>query len=136
MKSIVRISTHSIFLLVLYKAVIIFILSVTIEALTDQFSTAELLSYKEVLYDEATEEWYAQRDPDEMEREERYCMHLARQFCHPMKEYRERSFIYVLFHPSTRSVAIHLESNLLHVYYTSELDNLRDDKEIDQSWTG
>ena len=49
-----------------------------------------------------------------------------------MKEYRERCLTYVLFHSSTRKVAAHLESYLLHVYYTSELDNLHDDKEIDQ----
>ena len=36
------------------------------------------------------EEWYAQRDPDEVDREERNSMRLARQFCHLMKEYRER----------------------------------------------
>ena len=30
-----------------------------------------------VLYDEATEEWYVQRDPDEVECEEHNCMHLA-----------------------------------------------------------
>ena len=39
------------------------------EAFRDQFVTTELLSYKEVLYHEATEEWCAQRDPDEVERE-------------------------------------------------------------------
>ena len=32
------------------------------EAFRDQFTATELLSYKEVLYDEATEEWYAQHD--------------------------------------------------------------------------
>ena len=85
------------------------------EAFRDQFTTTELPSYKEVLYDEATEEWYVQRDPDEVERGERNCMCFARQFC-----YRERS------------VAIHIESYLLYVYYTSELDNLHDDTEIDQ----
>ena len=82
-----------------------------------------------MLYDEATEEWYAQRDPDEVNREERNCMCLARQFCH-MKEYRERFFTYVLFQSPTRSVAAHLESYLLH-YYASQLDNLYDDIEID-----
>ena len=35
--------------------------------------------YKEVLYHEATVDWYAQRDLDEVEREERNCMHLAHQ---------------------------------------------------------
>ena len=29
------------------------------ESFRDRFTAAELLSYKEVLYDEATEEWYA-----------------------------------------------------------------------------
>ena len=85
-----------------------------------------------MLYDEATEEWCAQRDPDDVECEERNCMRLARQFCHLMKEYRQRFFTYVLFQPPTRSIAAYLESYLLHVYYTSELDNLHDDKEIDQ----
>ena len=87
--------------------------------------------YHTVLYDEATEEWCAQRDPDDAEHEERNCMRLARQFCHLMKEYRERFFTYVLFQPTTRSIASHLDSYLLHMYYTSELDNLHD-KEIDQ----
>ena len=148
MESTARISTDSIFLLVLYKAVIIFILSVIMEAfravimeafravimeaLWDQFTGTELLSCKEVLYDEATEEWYAQRDPDEVEREERNCMCLARQFCYPMKEYGERFFTYVLFRSPTRSVAAHLANYLLHVYYTPELDNLHNDIEVDQ----
>ena len=66
--------------------------SVIMEAFRDQFTATELLSYKEMLYDEATEEWYAQRDPDEVDREERNCMRLTRQFCHLMKEYRERFF--------------------------------------------
>ena len=53
--------------------------SVIMEAFKDQFTATELLSYKEVLYDEATEEWYAQRDPDQVEREEHNYMRLARQ---------------------------------------------------------
>ena len=35
------------------------------------------LSYKELLYDEATEEWYAQRDPDEVDRAECLCVQLG-----------------------------------------------------------
>ena len=89
------------------------------EAFRDQFTVTELLSYKEVLCDEATEECYAQRDPDEVDREERNCMRLDRPFCNLMKEYRERFFSYVLFQSPTQSVAAHLESYLLHVYYTS-----------------
>ena len=69
------------------ESLIIFILSVIMEAFRDQFTATELLSYKEVLYDETTKEWYAERDPDEAEREEPTCMRLARQFCHLMKEY-------------------------------------------------
>ena len=46
------------------------------------------------------------------------------------KEYREG--IYVIFQPPTWNAAAHLESCLLHVHYISELDNLHDDKEIDQ----
>ena len=102
------------------------------EAFWDQFTITELLSYKEVLYDAATEEWYAQRDSDEVEREELNCMCLVRQLCYLMKECRERFFTYVLFQSPTRSVATHLESYLLHVFYSSELDNLHDDKQIDQ----
>ena len=37
--------------------------SVTMEAFRERYITADLLSYKEVLFEEATEEWYAQRDP-------------------------------------------------------------------------
>ena len=69
-----------------------FIMSVIMEAFRDQFTATELLSYKEVLYDEATEEGYAQRDPDQVDCEERKCMRLARKFCHLMKGYRERFF--------------------------------------------
>ena len=54
---------------------------VIMEVFRGQFTVTELLSYKEVLYDEATEEWYAQHDPAEVEREEHSCMRLARQFC-------------------------------------------------------
>ena len=68
----------------------------------------------------------------EVDREDRNCIRLARQFGHLMEEYRERFFTYVLFQSPTRSVAAHLESYLLHVYYTSQLDNLYDDREIDQ----
>ena len=106
--------------------------SVIMEAFRDQFIATELLSYKEVLYEEATEEWYAQRDPDEVDREDHNCTRLARQFGHLMEEYRERFVTYVLFQSPTQSIAAHLESCLLHVYYTSQLDNLYDDREIDQ----
>ena len=102
------------------------------EAFRDQFTTKELLSYKEVLYDEASEEWYAQRDPDDVEREERNCMRLARQFCHLMKEYRERFFTYVLFPSPTQSVAAHLERYLLHMHYTSVLNDLYNGTTKDQ----
>ena len=104
--------------------------SVIREAFWGLFTAAELLSHKEVLYDEATEEWYAPHDPDEVERKERNCMRLGRQFYHLVEEYRERFFTYVLFQSPTQSIATHLESYLLHVYYTSQLDN--DYKEIDQ----
>ena len=44
------------------------------EAFKDQFTATKLLSYKEMLFGEATEEWYAQRYPDEVDREERNCI--------------------------------------------------------------
>ena len=97
----------------------------------DRFTATELLSYKEVLYDEATEEWYAPYDPDEVECEERNCLRLARQFYRLVEEYRERFFTYVLFQSPTQSATTHLERYLLHVYYTSQLDN-DDDGEVDQ----
>ena len=100
------------------------------EVFRDQFTATELLSYKEVLYKEATEEWFAQRDPDEVDRGDRNCTRLARQFGHHMEEYRKRIFTYELFQSPTRSIAAHLESYLLHVFYTSPLDNLHDDREI------
>ena len=58
------------------------------------------------------------------------CMRLARQLYHLVEECRERFFTYVLFQSPTQSAATHLERNLLHVYYTSQLDN--DEGEVDQ----
>ena len=104
--------------------------SVIMEAIRDQFTATELLSYKEVLYAEATDGWYAQRDPDEVDREDRNCTHLARQFGNLMEGYRERFFTYVPFQSPTWSIAANLESYLLPVYYTSQLDNLYDDRKI------
>ena len=130
MESTVRISTGSIFLLVLYKAAIMEAYrSVIMEAFRDQFSATELLSYKKVMYEKTTGEWYAQREVD---RENRNCTRLSRQFGHLMEEYREGFFTYVLVQSPTVSIAEHLESYLLHVYYASQLDNLYDDREIDQ----
>ena len=99
------------------------------EAFRDRFTATELLSYKEVLYYEAIEKWYAPHDPDEVKREDCNCMRLAQQLYHLVEEYRERFFTYVLFQSPTQSIATYLESYLLHVYYTSQLDN-DDDKEI------
>ena len=79
MGSIARISTDSISLLAPYKAVNIFMSSV-MEVFKNEFSTAEWPSYKEVLYYEAIEDWYAQRDLDEAERKERNCTRQAPQF--------------------------------------------------------
>ena len=83
------------------------------EAFRDQPTATELLSYKGVLFEEAAEEWYAQRYPGGVDCEERNCMRLARQFSHLVKEYRERFFTYVHFKSPTRSVAAHLT----HVLY-------------------
>ena len=53
------------------------------------------------------------------------------------KEYIERIFTYVLLQSTTRSVATHLESYLfLHKHYTSQLDNLFDNIEVDQLEVG
>ena len=69
MESIFRISIGSISRLVLYKAIAVFIYCQSTWKHTGQSSwkrlvigsltAAELLSYKEVLFEEATEEWYA-----------------------------------------------------------------------------
>ena len=96
--------------------------SVIMEAFRDRFTAAELLSYKEVLYEDATEEWYAPYDPKEIECEERNCMRLARQIYHLVEVYRERFFTYVRFQSLTHSAATYLERYLLYVYYTSKLD--------------
>ena len=45
--------------------------SAIMAAFRDRFTAAKLVSYKEVLYDDATEEWYAPYDPKEVEHEER-----------------------------------------------------------------
>ena len=59
------------------------------EAFRDWFVAAELLSYNKVLFEEATEEWYAQRDPVEVDWVGCDCIHQAEQFAHPMEDYRE-----------------------------------------------
>ena len=102
------------------------------EAFRGEFTATELLSYKEGMYKGAIEEWYAHRDPDDVDCEDRNFIRLAQQFDHLMKEYRERFFTYVLFQSPTRSVAALLESYHLRMYCTSQLDNLYDNREIDQ----
>ena len=102
------------------------------EAFRNRFLAAELLSYKEVLFEEATEEWYAKRDPVEVDWVESDCIRQAEQFAHLMEEHRERFFTYVLLHSPTRSIAAHLENYLLHMHYTSQLDNLYDNREAAQ----
>ena len=96
------------------------------EAFRDRFITAELLSYKEVLFEEATEEWYAQRDSVEVDWVESDCIRQTEQFAHLMEEYRERFFAYALLQ-SPKRLSAHLESYHLHC----QLDNL-DNIEVDQ----
>ena len=90
--------------------------SVIVEAFRDRFTVLEFLSYNEVLFEEATEEWYAPH------REKCNCIRLAEPFGHLMEEYREWFFTYVLIHSSTRSIAAHLETYLLHMHHTSQLN--------------
>ena len=54
--------------------------SVIMEAFRDRFFAAALLSYNEVLFEEATEEWYAQRDPVEVDWVECDCIRQNEQF--------------------------------------------------------
>ena len=69
----------------------------------------------------------AQRYPVEVECVECDCIRQAEQFGHRIEKYRERFFTYVLLQSPT-----HLESYLLHQHYTSQLDNLYDNIEVDQ----
>ena len=94
------------------------------EAFRDEFIAAELLSYKEVMFEEATEEWYAQRDLVEVDWEESDYIRQAEQFAHLMEEYKERFFAYVHLQ-SPKSLAAHLES---YHYNKDNLDNI----EVDQ----
>ena len=103
--------------------------SVIMEAFRDRFVAAEILSYKELLFEEATEEWYAQRDPVDVDWVECDCIRQSEQFTLLMEEYRERFCTYVLLQ-STKSLVVHLESYHLHRHYTSQLDNL-DNIEVD-----
>ena len=82
--------------------------SVIMKAFRDRFVAAELLSYKEVLFVEATEEWYSQRAPVEVEWVECDCIRQAEQFAHLMEEDIERFFTYVLLQSPTQSLAAHL----------------------------
>ena len=58
------------------------------EVFRDRFITAELLSDKEVLFEEATEVWYAQRDPVEMDWVEIDCIRQAEQFSQQLNNER------------------------------------------------
>ena len=89
-----------------------------------------------MLLEEATEEWYAQRDPVKVDWVECDCIRQAQQFGHLMEEYRERLFTYVPLRSPTRSLAAHLESYPLHKHYSSHLDNLYDNIEVDQLEVG
>ena len=111
MESIARISIDSISQLVLYRSVIV-------EAFRDRFIAAVLLSYKEVLFEEATEDWYAQRDPVGVDWVESECICLAEKFAQLMEKYSERFFTYVLLQ-SPKSLVAHLESYHLHRHYIS-----------------
>ena len=82
-----------------------------------------------MLFEEATEEWYAQHDPVEVDWVESDCIPQVERFAHLMDEYRERLFTYVLLQ-SPKSMATHLESYRLHRHYTSLLDKL--ELEVDQ----
>ena len=87
------------------------------EAYKNKFTTTELLLYKEVLCDEATKDWCAQRDLDEVESQERNCMRLAHQLCLVTKKYRERYITYVLPKPYSRTnmlKAIHVNCKLIY----------------------
>ena len=75
--------------------------SVIMEAIRDRFVAAELLSYKGVLFVEATEEWYAQRGPVEVDLVECDCIRQVEQFAHLVEEYLENDSLpmYSFNHP-------------------------------------
>ena len=79
---------------------------------------------KKCFFEEATEEWYSQRDPVEVDWVECDCICQAEQFAHFMEEYRERFFTYVRLQSPTKSLAAYLKSYHLHRHYTSQLGNL------------
>ena len=73
---------------------------------------------RRVLYEDATDEWYAPYDPKEVEREERNCTRLARQSYHLVEVFRERFFTYVLLQSLRQCSNISREvplARLLHV---------------------
>ena len=61
--------------------------SVIMEAFRDRFIAAELLSCKEVLFEEAAAEWYTRRDPGEVDWADSECIRQAEQFAYLMDEY-------------------------------------------------
>ena len=109
--------------------------SVIVEAFRNRFTAAEIQSYKEVLHEAATEEWYVPYDPKEVELEGRNCTRLARQFFHLVEVYRERFSTYVLLQSLRHSAATYLERYLLHVHYTLGGDDDGDDKDqLELDW--
>ena len=96
--------------------------AIIMEAFRDRFIAAELLAYKKARFEETTKEWYAQRDPVEVDWVESDCIRQAEQFAHLIEEYGGRFFTYV-FLQSPKSLAAHLESHHMDRHFTSLLNN-------------
>ena len=112
MESTARTSTGSISLLVLYKAVIIFSHHESIRI------SHHGTSYKEVLHDEAAEEWYAQRDPDEVEHEEQQLYAFSSTILSPYERVQRTIFhLCTLSISNTKCSSISRELSPTHALY-------------------
>ena len=122
------------------------------QALKAKFGEIEVESFKDVLYDNTTEEWYMPHDPEEIEREERNSLIIALQFFNYTAKYREAFLTYTAFtlheqkgrynkveeeclqHRSLKhKIGIYLESYLKYILLESKLldENYDDDDDDD-----
>ena len=89
-----------------------------------------------MLFDDATEEWYVQRDTLTVEWTENECLRQAWKFSQFVEKYSERFFPYMELQP-VKNLYMHLQMYRLHKYYTSQIKGLHDkdtQNELEMNW--
>ena len=99
------------------------------------FIKSELLSYEDVLFYNATEDWYAQRDEEEIDNTRYSCKQLAYRFYCTTRLYRERFFNYTFSNVTMQNWSTAARIDSYHFYYVTESyrDNIYSNESKDNS---